>query len=84
MFEFAERIDHRDARVLRHSRYGRMSKCAQHQAIDPALEVVSDVAEFLARVDARGCLVDKEGMSAEAGDTGLKGEARPQRAVGER
>ena len=67
--------------MLRHSRYCRVSEGAQYYAIDPALEVVSDVAKLFARVDARGGLVDKERVSAHAGDTSLESKPRSQRGL---
>src|SRR5437016_6365699 len=81
MLEVAECIDHRDAGVLRHAGNGGMRKCSQHDAIDPALEVVRDVAQLLAGVDARGRLIDKHCMSAEAGDARFKGKPRAQRGL---
>jgi hypothetical protein len=79
MLEFTQSVDHRDAGVFRHSCDRCVRERTQHDAINPALEIMRDVAEALSRVDARRGLIDKECVSTEAGDTGLEGEARAQR-----
>ena len=50
MLQVAERVDHRDARVLRHPFDRLVGEGAQHDGVHPALDVVRHVAqEFRAR-----------------------------------
>src|SRR3954469_13630574 len=64
--------------MLSHSGDRRVSERAQNDTVHPALEVMSDVAELLAGIDAGGCLIDKERMTAQAGDAGLEGQPSAQ------
>ncbi len=60
MLQFAESIDHRNGRMLRHGGDGLVRKRAQHDAVDPALQVVRHVAQALASAQARLRLIDEE------------------------
>ena len=54
MLQVAERVDHRNAGVLRHSLDRVVRVSAQHNGIHPALHVVRDVAQVFARIEAAG------------------------------
>ena len=58
-----------------------MAEGAQHDDVDPAFEVVGDVVERLAGVEAAGRLVDEECAAAQAVHAGFKSEARAQRGL---
>src|SRR5258706_10742130 len=75
MFEVAERIDDWNIGVRGHLFHGGVAEGAQHDQIDPALEVVGDVAEGFAGVEAAGGLVDKKSGTAQAVHAGFEGEA---------
>src|SRR5438270_1632567 len=81
MLEIAQGIDDGNAGVLGHRGDGRVSEGAQNDAIDPALEVVSDVAQLLAGIDARSRLIDEERMSTHTRDAGFEGQACAQRRL---
>src|SRR5713226_8982084 len=66
MFELAESVDHRNAGVGCHLFDDHMAEGAEHDDVDPAFEVVGDVVERLAGIQAAGRLVDEEGAAAQA------------------
>src|SRR5690348_17135891 len=55
-----------------------MRERAQHDAIDPALEIVRDVAQTLPGIDARSRLINEECVSAEARDSSFKRKTSAQ------
>src|SRR5438445_12684924 len=65
--------------MLSHSGDRRVSERAQNDAVHPTLQVMSDVAERLACINPRGCLIDKKCMSAQTGDSSFEGQPSPQR-----
>src|SRR5882762_65321 len=75
MFKVAERIDDWNIGVRGHLFHGGVAEGAQHDQIDPALEVVVDVAERFAGVEAAGGLVDKKSGTAQAVHAGFESEA---------
>ena len=79
MLEFAERIDHWNTGVGRHLLNHRMAEGAQHDDVDPALQVVGDVIERLARIEAARRLIKKECAAAKAVHPGFKRKPRAQR-----
>ena len=81
MFKFAERVDHGHARIGSHLFHRRMAESAQHDDVDPTLQVVGDIIERFARRQAAGSLVDKESAPAQAIHAGLKGKAGAQRRL---
>ena len=81
MFELAEGVDHRNVGVGGHLFDDRMAEGAQHDEVDPAFEVVGDVVERLAGIEAAGRLVDEEGAAAQAVHAGFEGEAGAQRGL---
>ena len=60
MLYLAERVDHRNGRVHRHRGHRLMGERAQHDAVDPAFQIVGHVAEALASAQTRLRLIDKE------------------------
>ena len=72
MFHFTQGINNRNVREFRHSFNCFMRKCAQDDTADPALDIVSDVAESFARVETLVSLVHKRNRAAEATDSGLE------------
>ncbi len=81
VLEFAQRVDDRHARVGRHLFDRRMFERAQHDNVDPALEVVRDVVERLARRQPVRRLIDKKRAAAQAVHARFKREARAQRRL---
>ena len=81
MLQIAERVDHRNRRVLRHSRDRGMREGAQHDAVHPAFQIVRDVAQFFASVQAAVGLVDENGQTTETRHSGLEGDPRTQRRL---
>ena len=81
MLEIAERVDHRNRRVLGYLRNGRMVVRAQHNAINPALEIACNIANFLARRDARAALVHEQRRSTKRRHAGFKGHSGAQRRL---
>src|SRR5258706_15418656 len=75
MFEVAERVDYRNRGMRGHLFHGGVVEGAQHDQVDPALEVVGDVAERFAGIEAAGGLVDKKSGTAKAVHAGFEGEA---------
>ena len=67
------------AGVLGHSFHGAVGIGAQDNGIDPAFDVVRDVAQLLARIEAARSLVHEESIAAHAGHSGFEGEAGAQR-----
>ena len=78
MFEFAQRVDDRNAGVGGHLFNHSMAEGAQHDDVDPAFEVMGDVVERLAGIEAAGGLVDEKRAAAEAVHAGFEGEAGAQ------
>ncbi len=66
MFEIAQRVDYRNAGVLRHSFDSAVSVGPQHDGVDPALDIVRDVAQFLARIKAARSLIHEKRVAAHA------------------
>src|SRR6266481_1223545 len=81
MFEFAQRIDDRNAGVSRHLLDYSMTESAQHNDVDPAFEVVGDVVERLAGIETAGRLVDEKCAAAQAVHAGFEREAGAQRRL---
>src|ERR1700676_2313767 len=81
MFEFAQRVDDRNAGVSGHLFDHSMTEGAQHNDVDPAFEVVGDVVERLAGIEAAGRLVDEKGAAAQAVHAGFEREAGAQRRL---
>ncbi len=79
MLVVAQGVDDRDRRVFRHARHRLVRKGAQNDSIHPAFQVVSHIAQRLARAETRRRLVRKERCPAQRGDARLKGETRAQR-----
>ena len=50
MLDLAQGIDHRNAGMLRHAFDSFVRKRAQHDSADPALQIMRDVAQTLARI----------------------------------
>ncbi len=80
VLQLAEPVDDGHGRVLRHVGDGRMLKGTQHDAVDPALQVVGDVGDLLARVNAAGVL-HEHGGAAQLADADLEGHAGAQRRL---
>ena len=78
MLEVGERVDDGDARVGGHLGDGVVGVGAQHDDIDPALDVAGDVGDGLALAQGRVGLIDEDGVAAHGVDAGLKAEARAQ------
>ncbi len=78
MLEVAEGVDDGDARVLRHFCDGLVGVSAQHDDLDPALDVARDVGQGFALAEGRLGLVDEERGAAEGVHRRLEGEARAQ------
>src|SRR5580692_2314579 len=53
--------------MLRHALNGLLREGAQHDQIDPALEIVRHIAQRFARVQALFRLIDKHRISAQSG-----------------
>ncbi len=66
MFKVAQRIDYGNARMLRHSLDSAVRVRPQHNRVDPALHIVRDVAQFLARIKAARSLIHKKRVAAHA------------------
>src|SRR6267143_6669242 len=75
MLEFAQRIDNRNTGVGGHLFDYGVTEGAQHDDVDPAFEVVGDVVERLAGIEAAGRLVDKKCAAAQAVHAGFEREA---------
>src|SRR5882724_10531901 len=75
MLKVAECIDYRDISVCGHIFDRRVTESAQHDQVNPALQVVGDVMQRLAGVDAAAGLVHEESGSAQAIHAGLEGQA---------
>ena len=60
MLKIAERVDHRDEACSAMSFDRAVAKRTQHDAVDPALEVVGNIAQRFAGVHATGRLVDEK------------------------
>src|SRR5581483_7512781 len=58
--------------------YGGVGKGAEHDYVDPALQVVGDVAQFLPGIKTACGLVDEERDSAQARNSRFKRQARAQ------
>src|SRR5277367_5026881 len=81
MFEFTECIDDRNAGVSRHLLDDAMTKGTQHDQIDPTFEIVGNVVERLAGIEATGGLIYKKRAAAQAVHAGFKGETSAQRGL---
>src|SRR5258708_35850751 len=81
MLEAAQRVDDGCTGVLGHALDGALVEGTKDDDVDPAFEIVSDVAEFFARVEAALRLVEEEGDAAHAGHSRFKSEARAQRLL---
>ena len=57
---------------------GRVVVGAKHNSINPALEIPRDIANFLARRNARAALVHEQRGSTERCHAGLKRDTRTQ------
>src|SRR5581483_1089327 len=79
MFDFAESIDYRNARKLRHSFDRLVGKRAQHNRTHPSLEIVSNIAQRLTRVQPLMPLIDKRYRSPQTANSRLKCDPRAQR-----
>src|SRR3977135_400034 len=78
MLEVAERVDYRNIGMRGHLFHGGVVESAQHDQVDPALEIVGDVAERLAGVETATGLVDKESGAAQAVHAGFEGQTRAE------
>ena len=78
MFDFTERIDHGDTSVLGHAFDRLVGKSTQHDRADPALEVVGDVTQAFAGIQALLALIDKRYGATETANAGLKRDPRAQ------
>src|SRR5256885_11449017 len=74
MLEIAERVNDRNAGVLRHTFDGLLVKSAQDNRVDPALKIMCDVAKLFSRIDSFVGLVHKKCCSAQAGHACFKGQ----------
>src|SRR5579864_2911585 len=81
MLQVAERIDHRNGSMFGHAFNRLLLEGSQHDHIHPALEILRNVTELFARVDAAGSLVHKMTDAAEAGHSRLKRKPSPQRRL---
>src|SRR5882757_9262956 len=81
MLEVAERVDYGNIGMRGHLFHGGVVEGAQHDQVDPALEVVGDVAERFAGIEAAGGLVDKKSGAAKAVHAGFESESGPQRGL---
>src|SRR6267378_653279 len=78
MFEFAQRIDDWNTGVGGHLFDHSMTEGAQHNNVDPTFEVVGDVVERLAGIEAAGRLVDEKCATAQAVHAGFECQAGAQ------
>src|ERR1700691_5585813 len=81
MFEFAERIDDRNARISGHLFDDRMAESTQHDDVDPAFQIMGDVIERLAGIEPAGCLIYEKCAAAETIHAGFEGEAGAPRRL---
>src|SRR5579884_1569670 len=81
MFEIAERVDDGYARMLGHLLDGGVLEGAQDNAIDPALEVMGDIAELFTGIEAVARVVHEKRGAAQARHAGLKCQASAQRGL---
>jgi hypothetical protein len=81
MLQIAQRIDHRNRRVMRHVRDRFMRERAQHNHVDPALEVVRNVAQRFARIQPALRLIHKHRGSAQAAIPASNVKPRAQRGL---
>src|SRR6267143_4650333 len=81
MLEFAQRIDNRNTGVGGHLLDYGVTEGAQHDDVDPAFEVVGDVVERLAGIEAAGRLVDEKCAAAKAVHPRFEREAGAQRRL---
>src|SRR5579859_2472995 len=79
MLDVTERVDHRNRGVTRHSLDGFLREGPEDDDVDPALEVVSNVAQLLASIEATLRLIHEHRGAAEAGHSSLKRESRSER-----
>src|SRR5215471_1127707 len=79
MFDVAERVDDRNARVLRHLDDSRVLVGAEHHGVNPALDVAGNIAHRFAFVEPRARLVHEKRRAAKAGHAGFKRQAGAQR-----
>ena len=84
MLQVAECVDDRNAGVLGHSFNRAVRIGAQHDGIHPAFDIVRDVAQLFARVQAPGRLIHKERVAAHAGHSSFESEAGAQRCLFEK
>ena len=78
MLEVGERVDDRHARVGGHLGDGVVRVGAQHDDVDPALDIARHVGDGLALAERRVGLVDKDRVAAHGVDAGLEAQARAQ------
>ena len=78
MLEVGERVDDRHARVGGHLGDGVVRVGAQHDHIDPALDVARHVGNGFALAQGRTGLIDEDRVAAHGVDAGLEAEARAQ------
>src|ERR1700675_2714295 len=78
MLEIAKRVNDRNAGVLRHPFDGLLVESAQNDRVDPALQIMRDVAELFSCIDSFVSLIHKKRCSAQAGHAGLKRQTRAQ------
>ncbi len=72
MLKITECIDHRYAGVFSHSFNRAVRKSSQHDGVDPAFEIVRDIAELFASIQTPLRLVHERDRAAQACHSGFK------------
>ena len=79
MLHIAQRINHRNRSVARHSVDGFLRERPQHDHVDPALQIVRNVAQRLPRIQSALRLVHEHRRSAQARHSRFERQTCPQR-----
>ena len=66
MLQIAQRIDHRNRRITRHALDRLLRERPQHDHVHPALQIVRNVAQRLARIQTALRLIDEHRSPAQA------------------
>src|SRR2546430_4656447 len=81
MLQVAKCINDRNGGVLRHAFNSLLVESAQYNRVNPAFEIMRDVAKFFSRIDSFVRLVHKKCRSAQAGHARFKRKTRTQRGL---
>src|SRR5712691_11756835 len=81
MLQVAKCINDRNGGMLRHAFNSLLVESAQYNRVNPAFEIMRDVAKFFSRIDSFVRLVHKKCRSAQAGHARFKRKTRTQRGL---